>query len=204
MRQFMKIEKKLREVQDNVRNAGWRIQWIPWQQVGKLEYVFNTRMTHILNILGIGLFLTGIVLAVNVSEFAKNTLLQVSNPVWIGIGVSVLGLMVLFGGRVLAAYQKQKGWTPIEATCIDKEVAEGVSYGDGHPSSCWDYRILCVFKYKGKRYEVTPECSRMIGFNTKGGVENYLNDRIAPDGKCILYIDPNNPLHAVFDKKQKV
>lgn len=188
----MWVEKKIRNLQDSMRNSGWRIQWIPWQDSGKPEYVFNTRLTLFLIIVGIGMFFGGIFL----SKF---------NPSWFGIGVIVFGLFILFGSRVVAAYQKQKGWIKVEATCIDREVAAGRDYsGDGNGTVFWEYRLICVFNFNGKQYRVTPESSKIIGFNTENEVNEYLDSKISFENKCFLYIDPNNPLHAVLDRKQKV
>ena len=201
----MLIEKKLRNLQDNSRNSGWRIQWIPWQASGKPEYVYNTRLTLFLIIIGIVMFFGGILLIAKLDSDPKFISIAKFNHTWIGIGVSVFGMIVLFGSRVVAAYQKQKGWIKVEAVCIDREVASGRDYsGDSNGTIYWDFRLLCVFKFNGKQYKVTPESSKIVGFGTEDGVNEYLNSRISSDNKCFIYINPNNPLHAVFDRKQRV
>ena len=199
----MRIEKKLRKLQDNLRNSGWRIQWIPWQDSGKPEYVFNTRLTYFLIVLGLGMFFGGIFLIAKISSDSKFISIAAFNPVWIGVGVTIFGMTILIGSRVVAAYQKQKGWIKIEATCIDREVVAGKDYsGDNNGTVFWDYRLLCVFYFNGRQYKVTPESSEIVGFGTENSVNEYLDSRISSENKCFLYIDPRNPRHAIFDCKQ--
>jgi hypothetical protein len=198
----MEIEKKLRNLQDNLRNKGFRIQWIPWQEKGKPEYVYNSPLTHIFNIAGLVLFFAGIVFAAGIYEIWQNEYLSGINPSLPGIFISVSGMFFLLSGRIVAAFQKQKGWVRIEADCIDRETAQAFHLsGRGSKSKTWTYRLLCTFYFNGRKYIVTPENSKIISFNTKNQAENYLESRISTDNKCFLYIDPQNPLHAVFDRK---
>lgn len=162
----MWFEKKVRNLQDSMRNIGWRIQWVPWQDSGKPEYVFNTPLTLFLIIVGIGMFFDGILLTTKVVDAPKFVPISKFNHTWIGIGVIVFGLLVLFVSRIVAAYQKQKEWIKVEATCIDREVAAGRDYsGDGNGTVYWEYRLLCVFNFNGKQYRVTPESSKIVGFS---------------------------------------
>lgn len=182
------IRKSLSSLQQNIRNAGWRIQWIPWQDEGKCEVVYNTPLTLCTGLGGASLFVTMIWLVVSH---------RVPKP-WIGLGV--LGLFVALGGRFYAAWRQQRDWLRIEAICTDREIVRAPT-DNGY---AWEYRLLCQFSYQGQTYCVTPESSRAVSFTSERAAQGYLGQRIAPDGDCVLWIDPHNPLHAVFHQKKKV
>jgi hypothetical protein len=103
---------------------------------------------------------------------------------------------VLVLGREYAAYHQQAGWEQVEATCLDQELKES-GLGDERG---WEYRLLCRFTYQGQGFLVTPESSHLALFNTAQQARDYLERKLDPDGRCLLWIDPKNPLHAVFDK----
>ena len=147
------------------------------------------------------IFLGGLPLAHILVDDIEFLTIKKYDPTWLGIGIMVFGLLILFVSRIVAAYQKQKGWVKVEATCIDREVGAG---RDSEGDVFWDYRLLCVFNYNGKEYKVTPVHSKVVGFNKEHQVNSYLNSRITIENKCFLYVDPENPLHAVFDRKQKM
>ncbi len=201
----MKLESTIRDLQDKARNRGWRIQWIPWQQTGRPEYIHNSPLTILMILIGIGLFFAGIILMAKLTEVPNFLQLPDTNPIWIGVGTSALGILTLIISRVVAAYQKQSSWIGVEASCLDRDFAEGTRrLNHRQHTTFWAYRLLCTFNYNGRGYEVTPECSKVVTFNSRKDVEKYLESKITLDGKCLLYIDPKNPLHAVFDEKQKI
>jgi hypothetical protein len=184
----MGIQQELRNMQDNLRNAGWRIQWIPWQDPGKPEVI---KPNNPLPLLGILMFIGGIALAVE------------KEPVWFGIGVSISGLAVAMLGVILSATKQYSTWVKIpDAKVIDREVGEALGDPESPSSTTWVYRLLCEFAYNGQVYRVTPESSHFTAFNTKRAVKKYLDERITFDGYCTLWVDPNNPLHAIFHKKK--
>ena len=197
----MGIQNSLRNVQDRVRNAGWRIPWIPWQEPGKPEYVYNTPVTLITGFGGVAVFLFGLWYAVHATGNPNNDIRLLPRNIWAAVAVAVSGLLVTVVGRIYAAVHKQAGWKPVIARCIDREIRK---CKDAEGSTVWDYRLLCEFDFNGRIYRVTPESSRMTAFNTERGVLDYLDRRIGEDGVCRLWIDTKNPLHAVFDKKQKI
>jgi hypothetical protein len=191
----MSLLGKIRKFQDWARNRGWRIKWISWQEPGKPEYFYNNWMTHILNLLGLGLFFGSI--GYMLYRGSEN------QPV-ILIIVSVAGLALLFIGRLYAAYNKYKNWVPVKAKCIDQEIKPYVSRGNDKVRTFWGYRLLCKFDFGGKEYTVTPEISRLFSFNSEDKVKEYLSEKIESDKTCRLYIDPENPLHAIFNKKRVI
>ena len=187
----MNINKKLRDFQDQVRDGDWRIKWIPWQEQGRAEYIYNTPLTLFTGFGGAALFIGSVVYLL--------ILKHVQGPILaIGLG----GLVMIFLGRIYAAFNKQAGWLQLTARCIDREIQQRHYLSEGNIKIIWEYRLLCVFYHIGTEYKVTPEASHIAGFQSQDLVQKYLNEKIRPDGTCKLWVDPRNPLHAVFDKKQ--
>jgi hypothetical protein len=190
------LENKLRDLQDNIRNAGWRIQHIPWQPEGKLEvYKPGNLLTWFLILSGFVCFFGGAIL------FSPSGF-----PVWIGIAVMILGLVLLITSRFSAGRHQYDDFVSVEAICLDREVQEFEdpdSVGSLIKNTFWEPRILCEYRYKGKRYRVTPIVVITVAFHTDEGVTKFLDERINGEGKCRLWINPMNPLHTVFHLKPK-
>jgi len=200
----MTFQNRVRDLQDRARNANWRIQWIPWQEPGRPEYVYNTPLTLATGFGGATLFL-GAAGHVFFPVFRPNQNLEPSpEELYATIGVAVSGLAIILLGRIYAAFSKQAGWKAVTARCLDREIQERHSYSGGKRSTAWEYRLLCSFNFNGRKYKVTPEASRIVAFTSHENAEQYLKTRIKPDGTCRLWIDTRNPLHAVFHKKQKI
>ncbi len=200
----MVLQKKLRDIQDRVRNAGWRIKSIPWQESGRPEYVYNTPLTLVTGFGGAALFIgaAGHVFF-PIFRSGKNPE-PAPEELYVTIGVAISGLAIILLGRLWAAISKQAGWQKVTACCIDREIQKRYSYSGGKRSTSWEYRLLCTFHFNYRSYEVTPEASHTVAFMSERKVEEYLEERIRPDGTCRLWIDLKNPLHAVFHKKQKI
>ena len=189
----MKIENKLRNFQDQIRDAGWRIKWIPWQEQGRPEYVYNTPFTLITGLGGAALFIGALIWLM---------VLKSAQP--LALAAAAVGLLMIIFGRIYAAFNKQSDWICIDAACIEREIKQCEFYSEGNMNYVWEYRVLCEFTFNGRKYRVTPEASHIMSFVTESGAQDYLNERIQPDGKCRLWIDPRNPVHGVFDKKQRI
>lgn len=189
----MGLQRKLRNLQDKLRNEGWRIEYIPWQEDGKPEYVFNSPTTYIMIIIGLACFFGGIVLMGNQT---------VSIPV--GIGIIIAGLLVLLASRFAAGYIMYRGFIQVQATCIDREVRE-IEDPESKSSltriTYWYPRILCEYDYEGQTYRVTPVIAKTIASNNEESVNGFLDARIGPDKRCTLWINPKNPLQTVLHKK---
>jgi hypothetical protein len=186
----MGIASLLRDLQDLARNAGWRIQWIPWTDSGKPETVYNTKLTLITGLGGAALFVGGIGMTL-LMKYASNNL-----PYWLfpaTLAVGVCGLPIILAGRIYASWHKRRDWQCIAARVVDREIR--------NCSREWGYRLLCTFTWDGKEYKVTPESSHIVGFTSEAKVIEYLTQRISPNGDCELLIDPKNPLHTMFGTK---
>jgi hypothetical protein len=192
----MFFEKKLRKLQDNIRNKGWRIDHISWLPQEKLEcYNPKTPSTWLLIILGFICFFGGPVL-----------LSKPNFSIWSGISIMVFGLVLLISSRYTAGLYLYGRFVPVEAVCIDREVREFIdpdSIGSLIKNTFWKPRILCKFQFQGCSYQVTPIIVKIFAFNTKEEVHCFLDKRIDENGKCTLWINPKNPLHTVFHRRPR-
>lgn len=178
-------------MQDRLRNAGWRIQWIPWWEADKPEII---RPRNPLCLIGLALFL-GVFFWNNYSFFGVTlSLSQV-------LIIAVSGLAIIMLGIILSACQIQYGWKQVVARCIDREISE-YAREPGDLTSSWGYRLVCVFHFEGEEYKVTPEPSHVVTFNSKRQVQRYLHEKITDDGSCRLWINPENPLLTIFHKRR--
>lgn len=187
----MLFQKRLRNIQDNLRNSGWRIQWIPWWEPDKPEVISPKNPFPVI---GVAIF-CGVFFWNNFSFFGLT--LSVKHI----IAIAILGLAIIMLGIISSALQIQSGWKRIDARCIDREIGE-FAKEPGVITSSWGYRLICAFSFGGKEYIVTPESTNLVSFNSKQNVEKYLNKKISHDGSCQLWINPKNPLQTVFHKKK--
>jgi hypothetical protein len=157
----------------------------------RAEYIYNTPLTLFTGFGGAALFLVSVVYLL-IFKHGQGPILA----------IGLAGLIMIFLGRIYAFFNKQAGWIQLTARCIDREIQERHYPSKGNIKIVWEYRLLCVFNHGGNEYRVTPEASSIAGFQSQYIVQKYLNERIRPDGTCKLWVDPRNPLHAVFDKKQ--
>lgn len=104
----------------------------------------------------------------------------------------VLGLIsVLFRGRIV-----RKNWKKVLAHCTDKEWKSvlGAPSQRGGVRKTWTFQLLCEFELDGKQYIVTP--GYWSTFISEGRLRKFLDKVISPDGKCQLWVNPENPLQA--------
>lgn len=110
----------------------------------------------------------------------------------ISIAGLVIGLVsVLFRGRIV-----RRNWKKVEAIVIDKEQKSvlGPPGQRGGAKVCWAFRLLCEFELNGKRFTVTPDY--WSTFISESSVQGFLGKVVSSNGKCQLWINPNNPLQA--------
>jgi len=188
----MSIRNNLRDLQGKIRDQGWRIKWIPWQEQDCAEYVYNTPLTIFTGFGGAAMFM------------GAALWLCFRQAQWHVLVIGLAGLLMIFLGRLYAAFKKQANWLCLASRCIDQEIKERHFPHKGNVKTVWEYRLLCTFSYNGSEFKVTPEASHVAGFQSQDLLGKYLNERIQPDGTCKLWVDPENPLHAVFDKKQRL
>src|SRR5262245_1025793 len=104
----------LREFQDEMRNRGWRIQHIPWDDPSK-PMAIKTNYPALVGALG---FLTGIgVLLYGLANQREPLLLT-------GLGAAVASLLLMLAAVFLAGRFRRRGWVQVRAKCLDREVKQ--------------------------------------------------------------------------------
>jgi hypothetical protein len=184
----------MRILQDNLRNAGWRIQHIPWQPEGQLEY-YNppSPVAWMLIMAGLAAFFGGIPL------ITGNI---VSTPA--GIGIMLGGIVLLIASRYAAGHRLYRQYVRVDAKCIDRDVQEFEdpdNAGSLIKNTFWAPRLLCEYRYQGQTYTVTPIIVKTVAFSTEYAVHRFLDERIDQDQNCTLWINPEEPLQTFFHKK---
>ncbi len=153
----------------------WRIKTIPFRD----DYAMMK--TNWGALLGALLFLVGIY-----AGFKVKPLFLIS------IAGLVLGLFsVLFRGRIVRRYLEI-----ISAQCIDREIKHvlGTPGLRGGARKTWAFQLLCEFEINGKQYIVTP--GYWTTFISERLIQKFLDRVISFDGKCQLWVNPDNPLQA--------
>jgi len=84
----LNFKKNLRDFQDKVRDSGWWIKWIPWQEQGRSEYIYNIPLTLFAGFGGAALFLGSVIYLV----FFKQ-------DQWPILAIGLAGLIMIFLGR---------------------------------------------------------------------------------------------------------
>ena len=112
---------------------------------------------------------------------------------WYGMWICIAVGGLLFGILSLAwqARWDRRKWKRIRARHIDHEVWQDFS-NDSDGGKVWNFLILCEYELDGKTYRVTP--GYWCSFPMKGSVLRFVSKRIAADGTCEIYINPDNPL----------
>ena len=191
----------IRKYQDDLKNRGWRIQWIPWQKPGETIRVHSSPVSIALALTGVALFLASMFLAVLGSQ-GRNPFPELSLSHLLIFGVMGLGLALL--STIIARNAATHDWVRVPAKCVDREFVSLRPIRQINmqkPRIVWICRILCELVYKQSEYRVTPYTQQTFAFSSKEKAEKYLNERIADNGDCFLWIDPRNPLRAHFHNK---
>ena len=153
----------------------WRIKTIPFRDDSAMME------TNWGALLGALLFLVGIS-----AGFKVKALFLIS------IAGLVLALFsILFRGRIV-----RRHWKKVSAQCIDREIKRvlgnpGLRGGAG---KTWAFQLLCEFEISGKQYTVTP--GYWTTFISERRLQTFLDRVISLDGKCQLWVNPDNPLQA--------
>ncbi|MFA9423272.1 MAG: hypothetical protein ACERLG_06825 [Sedimentibacter sp.] len=110
--------------------------------------------------------------------------------------ISIIGLFftlisILFRGRI-----ERKNWEKVLAQCTDREWKSVLSLAGskGGVRDVWAFQLLCEFELGGKMYTVTP--GYWSTFISESQLLKFLNKVITSEGKCMLLVNPKNPLEA--------
>lgn len=169
----------IRNLQDALRDRGWRIAWIPHDDGRRTQWAPTNRLA----LVGAVGFLGGLGFA-----FFAASQNSVQGPV-IGIATALGSLLLMLFAVWRQARRKRADWVEITARCIDRECRQVVGRGARN----WDARLLCEFAFGGRSYRATPVVHYRT-FLTEAGLQEYLASQISADGSCQLRINPGNPL----------
>ena len=187
----MSIKNKIKEFQDASRDAGWRIKSINFREEGETEKFYETSPKIIRTISNFSLLVLIILL---IWKFS-------GGPAWCGVGV-VLSFVSILVCTFLSNVMTCHNFIAVDAVCIDREIQDYKSHSHkGRSSTHYTFRTLCEFEYEGNTYKVTPECLKLVAFNSEKQVENYLKKHINDNGSCTLMVNPQNPLQTIIGKK---
>lgn len=180
------------DIQTKAKNDGWRIQEIPWMAPGKLEVIApRSRLSQFLLFYGLLAFFGGII--------------ATKASVAIGFGVAGTGLVCMLLTNLVMAKNTYGRFKPVEARCLDREFrhfhhTRRLPKGGIEEHHSWVARLLCEYGPPHAPVQVTPIVPNTIAFTRKEDCERYIEERIR-EGKCRLWVDPNNPLHTCFHDK---
>ena len=82
------------------------------------------------------------------------------------------------------------------AQCTDEEWKSilGAVGPKGGVRMTWAFQLLCEFEMDGKRYRVAP--GYWSTFISEDRLPKFLDKAISPDGRCQLWVNPENHLKA--------
>jgi hypothetical protein len=161
-----------RQARDEKKNAGWRIQLIPYDE----SYRPTARSS-------------------DSSGDGYSDSLE-----W-AMGAASSWLLDWFCDRLLPRmllrldwvakrdWQAKPGWAVVQGRCTDREIRKVSVRGKW----VWQWRIVCNYEQRGNPYRVTPKVN-WSSFNSEVAAIQFLESRISPNGECTLRIHPNNSL----------
>ncbi len=165
----------MKPTENSSEKSEWRIKSIPFRD----EYAMMK--TNWGALLGALLFLVGIF-----AGFKVKALFLIS------IAGLVLALFsILFRGRIV-----RRHWKKVSSQCIDREIKQVLSTPGirGGARKTWAFQLLCEFDLSGKHYTVTP--GYWTTFISERRIQAFLDRVISLDGKCQLWVNPDNPLQS--------
>ena len=172
---------KVRGFQNQMETGSWRIKMIPWDDSSMPMRIDSSGFLGAVPILGALGFFAGLGIA------------AYDNPkhLWIGLMVAVCSWLAALGGWWLKNRTVRLKWDVAPGRCVDRELQKIPALRGGQWNWCW--RFVCEYEYLGIIYRVTPEMYWM-GLPSEEAAREFLAKRISPDGKCLLRVDPKNPL----------
>jgi hypothetical protein len=174
---------RVRGFQNEVENAGWRIQVIPYDDTSKPMTLSLNGVLAMVPVAGALGFLCGLALAVYDDR----------QHVKAGLILAVASWGVAMGGYWLKARGERQDWDVAPGRCVDRELRKVRLVGRGGGQWGWLWRIVCEYEYLGIPYRVTPEVY-WSSFTSEEAARKFLEERISPKGECMLRLDPGNPL----------
>jgi len=187
----MGIKDKLVNLQTHFRDGGWRIKTIPWWREGELQKMYTSPLTSLMVVTCLVMFL-GSIWAVVTGRM----------PIWFLL-VGIAGLGIGIASNYLAAYLKTRRWIKLRAKVVDREIRRVQEMdADGPGRYFWVFRFVCEFNHRALKYRVTPLIP--YAYQKEGKLRNKLAELVDANDECRLWVNPENPLETVLERKPKM
>ena len=185
------MQSTLRKIQDDLANAGWRINHISHAPEGKPVVVGFENWAGYVTVIAAIPFPIALGIAIYKGENGRDPL-----P-WVYLAIA--SWAICLAGLVVKNKIKKKDWIYVDAKCIDREVRKG----SGRNGTIWASRILCEFEHNG----ITIQCTPTVHWSTwrsESDAHQFIDSRIDPSGGCTLKVNPRNPREAnLSDRRMK-
>jgi hypothetical protein len=174
--------RRFRRYQDQMANAGWRIQMIPYDDPSGPMTISLKGWRAIVPVVGAFGFFAGLALV-----FYDD-----GQYVTRGLVFAIASWLLALFGWWLKNREVKMDWDVAPARCVDRELGKIPPASPGGGCS-WAWRLVCEYDYLGIPYRVTPE-AHWSSFPSQAAAHKFLDERISPRGECMLRVDPKNPL----------
>lgn|GEM_PF-2582034 len=201
MLRYVSMRELLLQQQDKALNEGWRIRFISYEPDGQfMTFGYGENLAGRLAACFGAISLVAVIAATALGIYtamageepwAERMFRQAVYVCLAGLALSVPCLLV---ARLVFRATLRRTL----ATCIDREYRS--SPHPEHGRDIWSARIVCRYPFEDISRTGTPYLK--IGaedgaqFISREAAEQFLAQRIAPDGTCWLLVDPRRPLRA--------
>ncbi len=183
---------------------GWRIPRIEPapEETARQRYAVTLMLLMALLLFGA---LIGLLLVPLLQQAGPNTpFFSLLSPAHIFVIVlSLLFVIPVAYGLIVSLKELRRkpagGSTVVDARCLDRDLQPVVNYTADGERHGWSYRLLCTFEFEGETYRATPDGhdgSHYQLFDSPQAAAAYLDEHIAPDGRCRLRIRRQAPRDA--------
>ena len=123
-------------------------------------------------------------------------------PLWF-LSVGIAGLGIGIASNYLAAFLKTRGWIEIRAKVVDREIRRVQELDEDGPGRYfWVFRFVCEFNHRALKYRVTPDIP--FAYRNEEKLRNKLAELVDAKDECRLWVNPDNPLETVLERKPKM
>jgi hypothetical protein len=195
----------------NIFNVGARIFVLSCVGVMMVGYIFillvklgdktpkpmmaeRSRTAFWLSALGVPVFILGMALGFLSSDHEN-----------LGLALAVGGLLTMCASvslNAVLAKSKRAAWPKVPARCTERQLQKRKYATEGGSTDGWVWRVVCEIDYGGKTQVVSPKVHWSDGgqadtpFWSEKKAQQFIAQRISPQGGCKLRVNPQNPVEA--------